>query len=215
MLRGCGHANEPQLSLAEEVYNHYYRYYRQRTAKIDVKLVLVTLVLVISLFQVSAFNSATLGTSQSVLTLGTSQSVLTLGTSLSVLTLGTSQSVLTLGTSQNVLTLGTSQSVLIGARFISGIVCGWPYWMTEVMVTIVQLYLLVQYIGWSGSHSNAIAYALNNPAYHARARQFAESKGLLKELSSMRVGKDISRSDYKDHERQILRKVLEENLNIT
>ena len=41
----------------EEVYSHYYRYYRRRTPKVDVRLVLGGGILVISVLQVSAVLS--------------------------------------------------------------------------------------------------------------------------------------------------------------
>ena len=61
----------------------------------------------------------------------------------------------------------------------------------------------------------AIVYALGNPGYRARAKEFARSNGLLKKLESMKVGKEISKTELRVEEHNILTKVLEENLNIT
>ncbi len=73
----------------------------------------------------------------------------------------------------------------------------------------------MQYSSWSSSYKAAIACALSNPGYRARAKEFAEANGLLKELSSLKVGKDVSRNEMRQQEAAILSEVLEKNLNIT
>ena len=68
---------------------------------------------------------------------------------------------------------------------------------------------------WSHSYRMAIVYALGNPGYRARAKEFAQSNGLLKQLETMKVGKEISKAELRREEHNILTKVLEENLNVT
>lgn len=75
----------------------------------------------------------------------------------------------------------------------------------------------MQYLSWWNSYRVAIDAALRMPQYRVRAKNIAQSRGLIAEDGNNRKkrggGKDAK--EWKAEEEAIIRSIVEENLNIT
>ena len=61
-------------------------------------------------------------------------------------------------------------------------------------------------------YNNAIKAALRMPSYRQKAKDIARERGLLSDRIKRR--KDTSKEEAKAEEEEILRKIIEENLNV-
>ncbi|XP_065903106.1 dnaJ homolog subfamily C member 25-like [Dysidea avara] len=82
-----------------------------------------------------------------------------------------------------------------------------------VIATVIGIVSIIQYISWYQSYHSAISYALQQARYRTKAKAIAKETGQLPDEKKLRKS-GMTRDDIKQEEEQVLRSVIEQNINI-